>query len=191
MFISVTTTEKGTFGVEVKQISRIVELTGGAAKICMKNSEDGIEPTETFTDIWNQQNTSNKNLNMVLITNQRTGNREIWFTHDLKMIVAEPGGGSKLIQKNSRMETIVGSETVAAILAYQGATKNLGIISATVVPPSGANYQALFMDHYISEINPVDPATPANGSLIKLKGSQHTLYQVTETVAALFAAQPA
>ena len=103
------------------------------------------------------------------------------------MIVAEPGGGSKLLQK-IRKETIVASETLTTILAYQGATKNLGLISATVTSVS-PNQQYLFVDKMIQKIVSSDPTNVASPAIIDMKGSWSS-YTVVETVAALTAAMP-
>jgi len=188
MFISVTSSTQGIILLEIQEISRIVEdATSGAVVVCLLGSQDKIEPSETMDQIFDQQNVTGRNLGMILITNQRTGNREIWFTKDLLMIVAEPGGGSKLLQK-IRKETIVASETLTTILAYQGATKNLGLISATVTSVS-PNQQYLFVDKMIRQIVSSDPTNVASAAIIDMKGSWSS-YTVVETVAVLTAAMP-
>jgi len=189
MFISLTHPTKGAILIDNKQISHIVEdAATNDVVVCMVNSQDSFSPTETITAIFAQQDTTGYNLNMISVSNTKTGNQEIWFTHSLWKILDDPGGS--LLVTRYRKDRIFASQNLATILGYQGAATNLGLVSVTVVAvPPKTNTQFILLDHTIKEMISKDPAVPAGNTLIHMKGS-HETYEVTETIAALQAAMP-
>jgi hypothetical protein len=76
MFVSLTTADKGNFLVDTHKITKITENATTLAVVVHLNNSKSYEPTESLNDIWGQQNTTGNNLNMVLITNKATGNRD-------------------------------------------------------------------------------------------------------------------
>ena len=185
MFLKVTDASLGIYLLEVSDIFKIVEDATTLAVGVQLDGTKQVFPIDTLDALFNQQNVTGYNLGMILVTNTRTGNREIRFTKRIRMIVGEIGGGSKIITTRAK-DNIVVTESLATILAYQGATKNLGIVSANV-SLNGTNAQFLFMDHWIERITSQNPTTPGAAVIItKDTGS----YPVTQTVAAIQAAMP-
>lgn len=187
MLVKFTTALLGVHLIETSSIIKIVEDATTLEIIVQLDGTKKIEPTDTLDDIFDQQAVDGHHLGMILVTNSQTGNREIRFVERLLMVVANPGGGSKVVSRKTK-DGLTVNETVAAILAYQGATRNLGFVSGTV-SINGQTHQHLFVDKTIERILPSIPSNPASPAIIYLENS--AAYTVTETVAALYAAQPA
>ena len=187
MLVAFNDTNLGFHLIETSQIVKIVEdATSGDIVVQLEGSKK-LEPTDTLDDIFDQQAVDNHHLGMILVTNAKTGNREIRFVERLLMIVAQVGGGSKVVSRKTK-DALTVTESVATILAYQGATQNLGFVSATV-SLNGQTHVHLFVDKTIERILPSIPSNPASTAIIHLENS--AAYPVLQTVAALYAAQPA
>jgi hypothetical protein len=193
MFINITDPNLGSFLLNVKDITKIVENSAGDVTVNLVNSQENYEPSETLDNIFDQQNVTGHSLNMVLITNQRSGLREIWFTHSLLMITPRPGGGSVLHTK-VRKEKVEASETVAAILAYQTG-KQLGMLDASVVEYGGkevnpgGTVDMIIMADQIKRITSKDVAVPLGNSICVMINAD-SRYELDDTVAQIYAAQP-
>lgn len=192
MYISVTTPNMGNYLVEMMQVVKIVEnANSGDVTVNLVNSQKPITPAETLDQIFDQQNVSGKSLNMILINNVITGNREIWFTHTLWMITPSPSGGA-ILHPRVRKLRVEASETTAAIFAYQGGSKQLGMLALDVVKYGekevnpGGNVQMIFINGSTKRIVSSDPAVPLSNAVLHMHSSDKT-YEVDQDVAAIFA----
>lgn len=187
MLIKFTHPTLGVHLIETGEIIKIVEDATTLEIVAQLEGSKKLEPTDTLDDIFDQQAADGHPLGMILVTNARTGNREIRFVERLLMVVAEVGGGSKIVSRKSK-DALTVTESVATILAYQAGPISLGFVSATV-SINGQTHQHLFVDKTIERILPSIPSNPASPAIVVLKNT--TSYPVTQTVAALYAAQPA
>lgn len=187
MLVKFTTASLGVHLIETSQIIKIVEDATSLEIVVQLEGTKKIEPTDTLDDIFDQQAVDGHPLGMILVTNSQTGNREIRFVERLLMVVANVGGGSKVVSRKTK-DALTVDESVAAILAYQAGPISLGFVSATV-SKNGQTHQHLFVDKTIERISPSIPSNPASPAIVYLKNS--AAYPVTQTVAALYAAQPA
>lgn len=187
MFIKFTTTDLGIHLVETSQIIKIVEDATSGDIVVQLDGTKKIEPSDTLDEIFDQQAVDGHPLGMILVTNARTGNREIRFVERLLMVVAEVGGGSKVVARKSKDALIV-TESVATILAYQAGPISLGFLSATV-SINGQTHQHLFVDKTVERIMPSIPSNALSPAIIYLKDS--AAYPVLQTASDLYALQPA
>ncbi len=194
MFLRVTTTARGPHLIETRQITHIVEAVDGTVVVCLRNTKDKVEPTETLDQLWAQQNTTGYNLGMLLVTNQNAEQgkprREIWFTHSLLYITERNNNaaGSKLVQRY-RKDFLEVSERIATILAYQGTSRNLGLVSVvSTLGPPGSTQQMLLIDEHIQEIYSSDPTDVNSTAIVHM--TYTTVIPVSETVATLQANMP-
>jgi hypothetical protein len=171
----------------VSNIFSIFENKAGTKTfIRFVGAKETIEVVESLTAIFNQQNTTGNNLNMVLTTNASTSRRVIYFTHHMYRIT-ESGEGAKITFKPG-YATVYTVETLADIYAYQGAAgaKNLGMVFCTRASDS-ANFILFSCD--IRSIYPYPLLTGAvTGAKISFESDQEII--TTQTPAQLYAAQP-
>lgn len=187
MLIKFTTADLGVHLIETCGIIKIVEdATSGDVVVQLEGSKK-LHPTESLDDIFDEQAVDGHPLGMILVTNAKTGNREIRFVERLLMVVANVGGGSKVVARKTK-DALTVTESVATILAYQAGPISLGFVSATV-SINGQTHQHLFVDKTIERILPSIPSNPSSPAIIYLENS--AAYPVTQTIAALYAAQPA
>ena len=190
MWINITVAGLGNFNLNVLQITKIVENSAGAVVVNTVSGQENYEPSETMNAIFNQQNVTGKSLNMILITNIRFGNREIWFTHALSMITPLDGGGS-VLHLRIPTEKVKSVETIATISAYQTG-KQLGMIEVDGLNygpnpmKRGSSVPLIVMSHMIKKIVSLDVSNAASNAVLMLvKGDSH--YELnSETVLNLF-----
>ena len=150
--------------------------------------------TETVAAIFAQQNTTNHHLGMLRVTETETGKVIIIFTHCIHKIVPYSNGTkSKIIFNANGKRTklfMIADETLAGIMAQQGATKHLGLALVTKIDGQTRQQSQIIYNIAYWEYALADTTTvPGTNTRIVFDGVEKDIY-VIETEAAIFAAQP-
>lgn len=183
-------TQVGTTQVQLVPVNRVrsVYETVDQTKTFIKfiGAKDAIEIVEDIPTIFAQQNTTGKDLNMVLVTRTDTkdSHRVIYFAHHMKQVVTE-GEGARIVFDDNHRDVVV-EETLATIYGYQSAAVNLGMVFLT---RASDGIEFIEFTSFIKSVLPFpsDLDTAPTGSLISFHPTRDQII-VSETPATIFAA---
>lgn len=175
-----------------------IESVGGQTTVFFKTA--GMPPVviaETVAQIFAQQNTTGKNLGMLLLTRREDGNQVIYFTEVIDKIVrvtkpiTDPVGTAPIsvtttevvfsMEGKFRSGKVDVNEDLATIMAMQSTNKELMLMQVT---ERGTGISFIINRKLVSHILP-----DSTGSKIIYHTIQTTML-VTESPAAIFSALP-
>jgi hypothetical protein len=144
------------------------------------------EIVESITTVFNQQNVTLNNLNMILTTNVDTGRKVIYFTQHIKQMVEINTNDTKIMFDEAKYGNVIANESIGTIYAYQGSNKNLGML---LVTGKYDNIKRIFMTNKIKTIYPFpNDAGPVTGSILNYLADDRLI--VNETPLQIYTLQP-
>jgi hypothetical protein len=144
------------------------------------------EIVESITTVFNQQNVTLNNLNMIFTTNVDTGRKVIYFTQHIKQMVEINTNDTKIMFDEAKYGNVIANESIGTIYAYQGSNKNLGMLLVTGKYDS---IKRIFMTNKIKTIYPFpNDAGPVTGSILNYLADDRLI--VNETPLQIYTLQP-
>lgn len=144
------------------------------------------EIVESITTVFNQQNVTLNNLNMIFTTNVDTGRKVIYFTQHIKQMVEINTNDTKIMFDEAKYGNVIANESIGTIYAYQGSNKNLGML---LVTGKYDNIKRIFMTNKIKTIYPFpNDAGPVTGSILNYLADDRLI--VNETPLQIYTLQP-
>jgi hypothetical protein len=185
-FILVTLTGNvSPIAVPVPRIFSIYQNDLGKTYIRYIGAKKPDEIQETLTAVFNQQNVTLNNLNMIYTTNLKTGRNVIYFTQHIKQMVEHNGTSTKIMFEEAKYENVYTTQNITTIAGYQGTNKNLGMLFVT--GQDGA--KRIFMTKNIKSVYPFpNDAGPVTGSILSFLADDRVI--VTSTPTQIYTNQP-
>ena len=144
------------------------------------------EIVESITTVFDQQNVTLNNLNMIFTTNVDTGRKVIYFTQHIKQMVEINTNDTKIMFDEAKYGNVIANESIGTIYAYQGMNKNLGML---LVTGKYDNIKRIFMTNRIKTIYPFpNDAGPVTGSILNYLVDDRVI--VNETPLQIYTLQP-
>lgn len=144
------------------------------------------EIVESLTTVFDQQNVTLNNLNMILTTNVDTGRKVIYFTQHIKQMVETGASDTKIMFEDARYGNVIANESITTIYAYQSTNKNLGLL---LVTGKDDGKKRIFTTCDIKSIYPYpNDAGPVTGSILSFPADDRLI--VNETPLQIYTNQP-
>ena len=145
------------------------------------------EIVESLTTVFNQQDVTLNNLNMIMVKNYDTARKVIYFTQHIKqMVEINAGAHTKIMFEDARYQNVISTESITTIYAYQSTNKNLGML---LVTGKDDGKKRIFMTCHIKSIYPFpNDAGPVTGSIISFPADDRLI--VNETPLQIYTNQP-